>query len=196
MDKDPTSNDFIPDPSAVSIEQLTQVTNPEISDLASALVESLTTTSEDAKAHLPELWDEYATKVEAFNDSIERPSARAKAQVAAMIHKASIFQLAGNMPRYLEELDDAEVYAGNKGMSQVAASLDSEIKNSVESLDLSPEKVVLLLRGIIDEDNRYYLKDLIRDGDDLEDIMGHVYGMILEVGEDPDEVLAELGITA
>lgn len=59
---------------------------------------------------------------------------------------------------------------------------------------MSSEVLVLKLKGVVSEENREFLRDLIDEGDDFEDMINHVYGMILEEGSDPDEVLAELGV--
>ena len=192
--EEPISIEAISNTSALSIERLTQLTRPEITEIAAIIIETQRISSEE-KVQLQKLWIEYAKRVEAYINSIEAPKARSAAQIAAIINKAFIFQQTGNTTRYLEELDDAEVYAANGGFNAVSTSLDVEIKSATESLELSPEKVVLKLRGIIDDANRAYLKDLMRDGADLEDIIGHAYGIILEEGKDPDEVLVMIGIT-
>ncbi len=190
----PRNNELFSNISIVTLEQVTQVTNPEIAEVSLAIVDYLKTNIETGKVQLRELWVEYAQRVEVFVDSIENPKARSEAQIAAIINKAIIFQLAGNVTRWLEELDSAEVYASNEGFTTVAVALDTEIKNNVELLDLSSEKILLKLRGIVSDANREFLKDSIEEGDDLEDVINHAYGMILDEGEDPDEVLARLGI--
>ena len=190
----PINNESISDTSTITIEQLTQVTSPELTEVASILIETLKTGREN-KNRLQELWVEYTNRVETQVDSIRDKKARTQAQIAAIINKAFIFQRSGNTTRYLEELDEAEVYASNEGFNTISTSLKIEIKSAVESLELSPEIVVLKLKGIIADANREYLKESIRDGADLEDIIGNAYGMILEEGEDPNEVLAMIGIT-
>jgi hypothetical protein len=98
------------------------------------------------------------------------------------------------MIRYLEELDHAEVYALNIGLEDVSAVLTREIDRKLPDLGISSEILVLKLRGIINDENREVLRDLINDGDDYEDIVNTAYNMIEDEGRDADEVLAALGV--
>lgn len=131
--------------------------------------------------------------VEGFVDAVEGISVRSKAQIAAILNKAYIFQQVNNTVRYLEELDMAEVYAANIGFDEASAVIDVEIKNQVEGLELTPEVLVLKLRGIIDDNDREFLRDLINEGADVEGILGNANQMILEEGGDPEEILASTG---
>ncbi len=204
MEKEFDNGNFVPEMHAddelsaeiaqTTIEELVQIVPHELMNVSLNIAEILKTNSED-KTELQSLWTEWSDLVEAYVDSIEHAKLRAEAQIATFINKAFIFQLAGNTVHYLEELDDAAVYAANEGFEAVASSLALEIDNAVEALDLSPEKVVLKLRGIVEDANREYLKELIRNEADLEDIIGATYGIIIEEGGNPDVVLAGLGIT-
>lgn len=189
----PINSEPLADIAKTTIEELIQTIPSELMNTSMRLVDSLKPDGD--KTHLQGLWAEWADQTEAHVNSIVDSKLRSEAQLAVIINKAFIFQLAGNAVRYLEELDDAEVYAANEGLETVANSLDIEIKSGVESLELSPEKVVLKLRGVIDDANREYLKELVRDEADLEEIIGAAYGMIIEEGGDPGIVLAGLGIT-
>jgi hypothetical protein len=74
-------------------------------------------------------------------------------------------------------------------------SNDKTNSAEIESIpEMSPEILVMKLNGIVSEENRAFLCELIEQGDEWEDVIGHVYGMILEEGGDPDEVLSELGV--
>ncbi|MFZ1301705.1 MAG: hypothetical protein WAQ27_04015 [Candidatus Microsaccharimonas sp.] len=64
-----------------------------------------------------------------------------------------------------------------------------------EQPEITPELIVLKLEGILDDDDLEFLKEQLDEGLDTEDLLGQVYGMLLNVGQDPDEVLAVLGIT-
>lgn len=187
------NSESLADIAKTTIEELVQTIPAELMNTSMKLVDSLKPDGD--KTQLQGLWAEWVNQTEVYTDSIDNSKLRSEAQVAALINKAFIFQLAGNSVRYLEELDDAEVYAANEGLETVANSLDIEIKSGVESLELSPEKVVLKLRGVIDDANREYLKELVRDEADLEEIIGAAYGMILDEGGNPGIVLAGLGIT-
>lgn len=116
-----------------------------------------------------------------------------KAMIAAIIHKALIFKLANRQTRYLMELDLAEVYASNTGESQLGDAVEAEIEESLESLEMSPEVLIIKLRGYISEIDREHLRDMYFNGDDFQDIRGDAYAALVEEGEDPDEVLAAIG---
>lgn len=51
-------------------------------------------------------------------------------------------------------------------------------------------------KAAVQENNndREFLHGLIDEGADLEDTLGNFHGMILEEGEDPEEVLASAGV--
>jgi hypothetical protein len=98
------------------------------------------------------------------------------------------------MTRYLEELDHAEEYAFNAKLDDVRALIGDEIDRTLPSLEMSSEVLVLKLRGVISDDNREHLRDLINNGDDYEDIVNNAYNMIEDEGGDADEVLGKLGV--
>ena len=171
---------------------------PQIAEASAALTNALLNHEEVSQETLRAAWIEYSQIIENCIDSIEEnpaePKARAKAQIAALINKASIFQVSGQTLRYLNELDTARVQAHNEGFDSLRDSIDDEINNKIEKLELSPEVLILKLSGIIEDADREYLKDLVNDGADLNDIIGDIYGMINDEDQDPDEVLTKLGI--
>lgn len=183
----------------LTVEELSSITHPDITKAGVAVIDALKTSENIEEEKLRAAWVEYGRITEAFVDSIEEspdnPKARLKAQIAAIINKAYIFQLTGNTERYLEELDIAEVFAANEGLEDVRATLATEINNHIEQLPLTPEVLILKLKGVIEDDNREFLRDLANGGTDLEDLIGSAYGMILEEGGDPEEALASIGIT-
>lgn len=183
--------EIINDVSTVSIEKLAALTHEEITKAAAKVIEYLKLGEAADTNELKRAWGEYADATEAFVDSIEEdvstPKQRSQAQISAILNKAFIFNSAGNELRYLEELDAAEVYAFNEGFDQVSELIQVEINAKAEAL-------VLKLKGIIEEDNRQYLWDLVRDGDDMDDLLGAVYEMIEETGQDANEVLARMGM--
>lgn len=179
------------------IEQSNLYNIPELHDAAAAIIEGLADPDTDA-SRLKLAWGEYAKIAERIVESTdaihENPKVYAKAQIEAIIHKSLIFHSVGNTLRYLEELDRAEVYAYNEGLDEMSIVINNEITTTVESLRMSSEVLVLKLKGIVSEENREFLRDLIDEGDDFEDIVNHTYGMLLEEGSDPDEVLAKIGV--
>ncbi len=94
----PINNELMLGTSAVIIEELIQVTSPEVTEVASVIIEVLKADDEN-KDRLQDLWVEYAERVEAYVDSIKDPRARAEAQIAAIINKAVIVQFSGNTTR-------------------------------------------------------------------------------------------------
>ena len=66
---------------------------------------------------------------------------------------------------------------------------------SEETAELTCEELIARLRSVLNPEHIGFLEDSIQHGDDIQDMIGYAYGALLEQGEDPDEVLAELGIT-
>ena len=178
-----------------SIEEIASLTHPEITKAGAFMVMFLTSYENIDKESLQKAWSKYAQATEAFVDSIEEPNLRTKAQIAAIINKAFIFQHTGNTQRYLEELDSAEVYAANEGLTDISDTLTTEIHDHLEHLGETPEALVLRLKGVIEDSDREYLRELIDEGDDFEDVLNAAYGIILQGGNDPDEVLTSIGVT-
>ena len=184
-------------PIASLIERSKLTNNSELKDASAAIINGLTDPNTSAP-RIKSAWIEYAKIaeqiVEAADATDNTPNTYAKAQIEAIMHKSLIFQATGNTLRYLEELDRAETYAHNTGFEEMSTTINDEIAATVDTLPMSSEVLILKLKGIISEDNREFLRDLIAGGDDFEDMINHAYGMILEEGDDPDEVFAELGI--
>jgi len=195
LDAEKTSNNKIES----IIENSILYSHPELNDAKIAIIDGLTSPSIEP-SQLRLAWIEYAKISEQIVESVinnpEAPNAYEKAQIEAIIHKALIFKSAGNILRYLEELDCAEVYAYNinLGFDEISMILCQEISKTVETLDMSPEVLLLKLKDVIEEDNREFLRDLINEGSDLEDIISAAYGMLIDEGKDPDSTLTELGV--
>ena len=170
---------------------------PELHAATTAIINGLTDPDTDT-SQLKSAWNEYAKIVERIveyaEEAPENPQSYARTQIEAIIHKALIFKSAGNTLRYLEELDRSEVYAYNEGLDEMSTTINNEMAAIVETLNMSPDVLILKLKGIISEDNREFLRDLIDEGGDFEDMINHAYSMVLEEGGDPDEILAEIGV--
>jgi len=143
---------------------------------------------------LRQLWTEYDQHFEASVEQATDVDERTKRQITAILRKAFIFDRVGLTLRYLEELDKAVVYVRNKAFDELEVILSAEIDVEVASLEQSPERLILQLRGKISDENHLYLWDLWLEEQDYEDLINHAYGMLLEDGEDPEEVLRVLGI--
>ena len=145
---------------------------------------------------LREAWAMRATIAEAFIETLEptvdNPKLRERVQFDMMVDKASIFEQAGDTLRYAKELDTAEGFAIQQNFDDILDSLTQELNEKTAELDDSPDALVIKLRGHVSFQNREYLRDLIYDGIDTEDLLGTVYGMILDEGGDPVEVLASI----
>lgn len=152
------------------------------------VLELLQSEDVDSKA-VQAAWRAYADSVEAVVDSAP-DEAVSKLQTGAIIHKALIFYVAGNGFRYIEELRDAVVYAENSQMMSVAEILSNDIVKSIELMDGSPEALVLKMQAYLSDEHYEALRESLLDGDDAQDLLGHVYGMLIEDGEDPDEIFA------
>jgi hypothetical protein len=105
--------------------------SPEFTALSAAIVEMLKQGDSVNREALQVAWVQYAEITESYIDSLEdtpeTPDVRRKAQITAIIHKALLFEQAGNVLRYLEELDYAEEYAANSGFDEVSSALLAEI---------------------------------------------------------------------
>ncbi|QQG50455.1 MAG: hypothetical protein HZB75_02865 [Candidatus Saccharibacteria bacterium] len=171
--------------------------HPDLYEASLAIIDGLMNDDPDAD-RLKLAWQEFAQIaegiVEATEVTADNPDAYTKAQIEAMLYKALLFQTAGKTERYLEELDRAEVYALNNRYDGLSVAIDREIATWPETVAVSPEMIVVMLRGRIADENREFLRDLAEQGADLEDMIGHAYSALLEEGEDPESVLAELGI--
>lgn len=171
--------------------------SPELREASLAIIDGLMNDELDTE-RLRLAWSEFAQIAEQIVESAETDlgdrDAYVKAQIEAMLYKALLFQTAGKTARYLEELDRAEVYALNKGYDTLSEEIDHEIATWIDTVNLSPEVLVIKLRGKIADENREFLRDLAEQGADLEDMITHAYNALLEAGEDPDAVLAEMGV--
>jgi hypothetical protein len=164
-----------------------------------AILLRLLTEQDVASSELQDAWQARAMLAEEFVDSIEfdpeDPLRRAKAQFDVMVDKAVLHEKAGNHVRYLEELDAAEVFALNSNIGGMAEPLGKELDEEIQKLGNSSEELILKLRGTVDFMNRDYLRDLLAEGLDCEDLLGNIYAMIIEEGGDPDVVFKEIGLT-
>lgn len=142
-----------------------------------------------------EAWIAYAELIETHIDTIADPTDRAKAQIAAILHKATLFQRAGNLPRYIGELDDARDYAYNMNLDDVSAAISTEINEHIDHLPMCSEVLIAKLTAVIDDSDKAYLKECLATGDDMNDLLGATYGILVNQGSDPDQVFAALHIT-
>lgn len=182
-----------PTPIESLIEQFGFHPTSALMEANEAIIAGLADETTDRR-HLRQAWIEYSKIAEGIVEATgEDPVSYAKAQVAANIHKALLFQAIGDMLRYLHELDLAQLSASMYEFREVKETLQAEVDEKVDTLEMSSEVLVIKLRGVISIDNRLFLYDLLEQGGAFEDIVGHAYGMLLEEGEDPDEVLAEIG---
>lgn len=65
------------------------------------------------------------------------------------------------------------------------------------SESLSSRGIIDALSDYLDQDDFEFLNDQIDPEQELmtvEDVIGYVYGRLLEIGEDPDELLQDLGL--
>lgn len=83
------------------------------------------------------LWVEYALHTEKIIEQFLDPIEYANAQIAAILHKATIFRDAGDTSRYLEELYDAQEYAFNAGIDDVYQKISDQINLVIDNLSQS-----------------------------------------------------------
>jgi len=170
----------------------------DLDRINAAITEMLKAPNTDA-SDLQQAWAIRATLIEEFIDSLQptadNPDPRTRVQFDVMVDKAIIFESVGNGIQYLEDLDAAEAFALLNNLDAVSGSIGEELDEKIKELGHSSKELILKLRGIIEFSNRDYLRELLADGIDYDDLIGTIYGMILEEGGDPDEILAQLDVT-
>lgn len=93
-----------------------------------AVLEALTRKDRGAD-FIQSVWIEYAKICEQIVDSKTKanPQIRAQLQIAMLVHKALIFREVGDVPRYNEDLSDAECYALNMHLGEIAETIGAEL---------------------------------------------------------------------
>jgi len=177
-----------------ALNEETGFLTPEINEATQALISGFNQTEVD-KATMQQAWHEWGRLIGDFINSAP-DEMRAKLQIAEILNKAEILLHSESPYRQLEELDLAELYARNFGLDELSDTLDSEINRQIElgTYEMNPTLLVVQLRGSVSEINREFMRDLIADGDDMEDVVTHAYNAILEEGGDPEETLREIGV--
>ncbi len=176
---------------ALNIE--TGFNTSEIQEANRAIIAGLNDPNVD-KAAMQQAWAELRRIVESKVRSNSDMGLVAKIHIAEIINIATIFFYSNEPYRSIQELDLAELYARNFGLDSLSDILDTEINRQAESLEMNPTLLIIRLRGAVSEINREFMRDLIADGDDMEDITTHAYNAILEEGGDPEEILRGLGV--
>ncbi|MBC7868652.1 hypothetical protein H7X69_00530 [Candidatus Saccharibacteria bacterium] len=169
----------------------------ELTEARQAVLAALSEQTADS-SRLQAAWTEYAIISEQIVDNIEITpqdiEAREKIQLAFLIHKALIFREAQQIPRYVEELDYAETYADAKGFYDVASSLERQLDVATNTSPLSPEILIVKLKGEISEMDRVRLRDLSEAGVNLEDLTDAAGVVLQNEQADPEEIFDQLGI--
>jgi len=163
------------------LPQLDFYESSELREARQAILVALREVS-DNPARRREAWTEYAIIGEHIVDDADLTgqdiASRAKAQLSLIIYKALIFREAGQVPRYIQELDHAETYADAKRFYAVALTLEAELDAVVSSAELSPESFLARLKGEISEINRDFLKRELEDGAELTDLVAAASDML------------------
>jgi hypothetical protein len=202
-DKDPTAKSEVeqsseaPSSFVVETEKLFGETgflgSADLSDATTAVLAGLSD-PETPKASMQLAWIELSDITEGIVDSAEQNGRdRAKAQIAAIIHKALIFKSAGDQMRYLMEIDLAEVYADNINETQLSTAVTDEIDAGLEGLEMSSEVLIIKLRYSMSESNREDLRGMFFDGDDFQAIREDAYARLIKEEKDPYLVLRNIG---
>lgn len=167
-------------------------------DAINAVIIGMLTAENTNPQDLREAWAVRAVLAENFVDSLEpteeKPNPRPRAQFDIMVDKAIIFETVGQKVRYLEELDTAEAFALDNYLDDMSISIGEELDEKVAELGLSAPELILKLRGIVRFLDRVYLRDLLAEGSNYEDLIGTIYRMIQEGGGNADEILTRLGV--
>lgn len=173
----------------------TLTTNPEIQQITQEVLDALADNGGNEE-RLRSAWGKYADTIEGIVDAVKEgpegtlpePQLRARFQIAAILHKAMIFLLTDNVARYLQELDTAEVYAYNESFEELSEALRTEI-------ELGPTMIALKLKGVLSEESYQGLIDELNEDElDLDEVLDKAYTFLLIEGNDPEEVLRNIGI--
>lgn len=196
--KQPRQQDDTPEPTQEELEPYAgDHFSRDLNRINTAIIELLSDQLADP-ADLRQAWSARANLVEQHIRSLETmsysPDITNRVQLEMMVDKAAIFEAVGNTIRYLEELDDAEVFALNRRDDDVAIVIGEELDKKIKDLGSSPEELVLKLRGLIEFQNRDRLRDMIADGMSYEDLLDSIETMVISEGGDPREVLQRLGV--
>ena len=197
------SPETIPDSSdevTIRIEALMESLNFHESFQLKQVTEVVVGTLEDGdKSAQQQAWLEYSVLLEQIVDQEGRrspdPQVYPRIRIAALIHKALIFYKAKDMTRFVAELDQAQEYAFGEHLDDLNQALHTELEEAIAHMGISPEVVLVKLKGIISEDRLLKLRDLLRDGSPLNDTIAGYYDILL-VDDDTgfDEILKALGI--
>ena len=185
---------------AVRIEALIESLNFHESLQLKQATEVVVGTLEDGdKSAQQQAWLEYSVLLEHIVDRESSrssdPQAHPRIRIAALIHKALVFYKAKDMTRFVMELDQAQEYAFGERLDDLNQVLHTELELAIAHMGISPEAVLVNLKGVISEDRLLKLRDLLREGSPLNDMIAGYYDMLL-VDDDTgfDEILAALGI--
>jgi hypothetical protein len=171
---------------------------PELIEARHAVLLALLETTDDPMRRQT-AWVEYDIVVEGIVDNLETTpqniEQRAKMHTAMILYKALIFQEVTLSGRYIEELDNAHTYSFSNGPQTVIASIKTELETIArQDTDLSPEILLVMLKGEVSELYRESLRDRLAGGDSLEVIMTDTYYTLQNKGKDLQEVLAKLKV--
>lgn len=202
-DREPQVDDSATEPilDALGLELSSELVET-VSGLKSALVDA----SPDA-ANVRQLWIQYSEQFEALVEQTTDPEAYTKAQIGVILHKALIFRDTGSELRYLEELDHAEIYAGNSEpdtdtpavatLGDLSRLLAAEIEAKTAALSPGPEWFILQLKGEMADMDREALWALWADEQDKDALIDKAYEILQRTkdGNEADRIFEDLGIS-
>lgn len=170
--------------------------SPELSEATMAILTALRE-EPSGSPRLKMVWIEYMKIAEDIVDGASKDiEERARYQFAAMLHTALILREAKVTPRYIAAIDDAETYAHDKGLDDMAALLNEELVAAVNNApELYPESLIAKLRLTFSDSWIEELKDALDQGVSFTSFVVIIRDMFVVLGvEDPDAELARLGI--
>jgi hypothetical protein len=164
-----------------------------IKKVSDTLIELLTSEG-DLRDDSNVAWGAYTSMIETYCNK-EHGTRYTDFQIGAIVHKATIFHVAGDTFRYLEVLQDAKDYTAKSNIDEISIAINAEINLVVGTSEMTPEIILIKVRPYISFDNYESLRESMLDHSDLEDLLGDIFGMLTEEGEDPAEILSRLKLT-
>ena len=100
----------------------------EMIEARAALLDALTMKDQGSEL-LQSVQTEYTNICEQVVDNMSdiNPQIRAQLQIAILVHRALIFREIGDVQRYGEDLSDAEDYAHNMYLDEIAEAIGAEL---------------------------------------------------------------------
>jgi len=184
------------------IDALESAASDELNHYSHVLVELLSDEHSDPTV-VQQAWANYSDELARIVEVVTEPAEYAKMQLAALLYKSIIFRNAGMNFRYIEELQDAEIFAQHQTVTDLTHTLDTiddEITAAITAManteqgEEQPEYLLIRLRPYLTRDGYEELRSEVIGGATKAETLQIARSiMVDEDGMDPDELFNFLG---